>query len=58
MTNNNIFYIFGILQAITLGFIVFFILQTTNIGRDTTVVLSVLFPIFTLIIEFMIYSNR
>jgi hypothetical protein len=58
MTNNNIFYIFGILQAITLGFIVFFILQTTNIGRDATVVLSVLFPIFTLIIEFMIYSNR
>ncbi len=58
MTNNNIFYIFGILQAITLGFIVFFILQTTNIGRDTTVVLSVLFPILTLIVESMIYSNR
>jgi hypothetical protein len=37
MTNKNIFYIFGILQAITLGLIIFFILQTTNIGRDTNI---------------------
>ena len=58
MTNKNIFYIFGILQAITLGLIIFFILQTTNIGRDTNIVLSVLFPIFTLIVEYMIYSKR
>ncbi|HUV82001.1 MAG TPA: hypothetical protein VMW53_02835 [archaeon] len=27
MTNKNVFYIFGILQAITLGLIIFFILQ-------------------------------
>jgi Ca2+/Na+ antiporter len=58
MTNKNIFYIFGILQAITLGLIIFFILQTTNIGRDTNIVLSVLFPIYTLIVEYMIYSER
>ena len=58
MTNKNIFYIFGILQAITLGLIIFFILQTTNIGRDTNIVLSVLFPIYTLIVEYMIYSKR
>jgi len=58
MTNKNVFYIFGILQAITLGLIIFFILQTTNIGRDTNIVLSVLFPIFTLIVEYMIYSKK
>jgi len=57
MTNKNIFYIFGILQAITLGLIIFFILQTTNIGRDTNIVLSVLFPVLTLIVEYMIYSK-
>ena len=58
MTDKNIFYIFGILQAITLGLIIFFILQTTNIGRDTNIVLSVSFPIYTLIVEYMIYSKR
>ena len=58
MKNKNIFYIFGILQAITLGLIIFFILQTTGIGRDTSIVLSVLFPIFTLIVEYMIYSKK
>jgi len=58
MTDNNIFYIFGILQAMTLGLIIFFILQTTNIGRDTTILLSVLFPIFTLIVEYIIYSKK
>jgi hypothetical protein len=57
MTNKNIFYIFGILQAITLGLIIFFILQTTSIGRDTNIILSILFPIFTLIVEYMIYSK-
>jgi len=58
MTNKNVFYIFGTLQAIILGLIVFFILQITNIGRDTSIVLSILFPIFTLIVEYMIYSKK
>jgi len=58
MTNKNIFYIFGILQAMTLGLIIFFTLQTTGIGKDTSIVLSILFPIFTLIIEYMIYSKK
>jgi len=58
MTDKNIFYIFGILQALTLGLIVFFMLGTTTIGMDTSITLSVLFPIFTLIIEYMIYSKR
>jgi len=58
MINKNLFYIFGILQALTLGLIVFFMLGTTSIGRDTSIVLSVLFPIFTLIVEYMIYSKK
>ena len=58
MTDKNIFYIFGILQALTLGLIVFFMLGTTTIGMDTSISLSVLFPIFTLIIEYMIYSKK
>ncbi len=58
MTDKNLFYIFGILQAMTLGLIIFFMLGTTNIGRDTSIVLSALFPICTLIIEYMIYSKK
>jgi len=55
---KNIFWIFGILQAITLGLIIFFILQSSSIGKDTQIVLSVLFPVFTLIVEYMIYSEK
>ena len=58
MQNKNIFLIFGILQAVTLGLIVFFILGTTNIGKDTTILLSILFPLFTLIVEYIIYSKN
>jgi len=58
MENKNIFYIFGILQAITLGLIVFFILGITNIGKDTSILLSILFPLFTLIIEYIIYAKK
>ena len=58
MKNKNKFLMFGILQAITLGLITFFILQTTSIGLDTQIVLSILFPICTLTIEYMIYSKK
>jgi hypothetical protein len=54
---KNLFWIFGILQAIALGFIVFFLLQTTGVGTDTRITLSVLFPLFLLIVEYMIYSK-
>ena len=57
MKNKNIFFIFGILQTLTLGLIIFFILQTTNIGLDTNIVLSILFPICTLIMEYIIYTK-
>ncbi|MFC1612920.1 hypothetical protein ACFL23_01175 [Patescibacteria group bacterium] len=58
MQNKNIFFIFGILQAIILGLIVFFMLGITSVGKDTSVLLSILFPLFTLIIEYLIYSKN
>ena len=58
MQNKNIFLIFGVLQVITLGLITFFILETTNIGRDTALLLSILFPLFTLTVEYSIYSKK
>ncbi len=58
MKNKNIFCIFGILQAITLGFIVFFLLQSSTIGKDTRILLSILFPVFTLIIEYITYQKK
>ena len=55
----KIFWIFGVLQAVALGLIVFFILQGLGaVGRDTQIVLSVLFPLFTLIVEYVIYSKK
>ncbi|MBU4456705.1 MAG: hypothetical protein KKA65_04345 [Nanoarchaeota archaeon] len=53
--NKNLFWIFGSLQAVTLGFIVFFLLG--SLGLDSRIVLSVLFPLFTLIVEYMVYSK-
>jgi len=58
MENKNIFLIFGFLQAATLACVVFFVLQGLNVvGFDTQVMLSVLFPLFTLIVEYTIYSK-
>jgi hypothetical protein len=57
--SDRIFWIFGILQAVTLGLIVLFILRALDaVGSDTQIVLSVLFPLFTLIVEYVIYSKK
>jgi hypothetical protein len=56
MNHRSLFYLFGILQAVTLGLIIYFVLQTTQIGPDTAIMLSVLFPLFTWIIELLIYG--
>jgi len=59
MKKQTLFWIYGILQAATLGFIIFFILNSLGtIGLDTQVTLSILFPLFLLIIEHMIYSKK
>ncbi len=62
--NNKIpgqylFLVFGLIQSITLGLIIFFILNSLNtIGLDTQIVLSSFFPLFLLIVEYMIYLKR
>ena len=63
--NTKIFWIFGILQNMTLGIIIFLIFRSLNmikgesvIGLDTQILLSVAFPLFLLIVEYIIYSKR
>jgi len=63
--NTKIFWIFGILQNLTLVMIIFFIFRSLNIingqrviGLDTQILLSVAFPLFLLIVEYIIYSKR
>jgi len=59
MKNKNIFWIFWTLQTITLGLIIFFVLNGLNTTwLDTQIILSILFPIFLLIIEYIIYSKK
>ncbi|NYT04390.1 MAG: hypothetical protein GKC00_06775 [Candidatus Methanofastidiosa archaeon] len=63
--DEKIFLLFGILQSITLGTIIFLVFKGLNIiaeskviGFDTQVLLSILFPAFLLIIEYLIYSKK
>ncbi len=63
--NKKIFWIFGILQNMTLGIIIFLIFRSLNmikgesvIGLDTQILLSVAFPLFLLIVEYIIYSKK
>ncbi len=64
MGNEKIFWIFGILQSISLGTIIFLVFRSLNmisevevIGLDTQILLSILFPVFLLIVEYLIYSK-
>ncbi|MCK5594184.1 MAG: hypothetical protein KAI18_02980 [Candidatus Aenigmarchaeota archaeon] len=64
MDKKNLFWMFGTLQALTLGAIIYLVFRSLNmiagistIGPDTQIVLSVLFPVFLLITEYMIYSK-
>ncbi len=56
---KNLFLVFGIIQTLSLGLIIYFILNSLNtIGLDTQIVLSCIFPVFLLITEYMIYLKR
>ena len=62
---KRVFWIFGILQSITFGLIIFLIFKSLNeiagfrvIGLDTQLLLSISFPLFLLIVEYIIYSKR
>lgn len=62
---KELFWIFGVLQSISLGIIIFLMFRGLGaingeqiIGLDTTVTLSIAFPLFLLIVEYFIYSKR
>jgi len=62
---STIFWIFGVLQAVVLGSIIFLVFKSLNtistvkvIGLDTQILLSILFPLFLLIVEYLIYSKE
>lgn len=62
---RNIFWIFGTLQSISLGIIIFLVFHLLNllagensIGLDTVIVLSIVFPGFLLLVEYTIYSKK
>ncbi|MEA3500200.1 MAG: hypothetical protein U9R41_04175 [Candidatus Marinimicrobia bacterium] len=62
---TKIFWIFGILQSLSLGTIIFLIFKSLNlingenvIGVDTQILLSISFPLWLLIVEYIIYSKK
>jgi len=65
MANKKIFWIFGILQSLALAVIIFLLFNSMNIinnakviGLDTQITLSVLFPLFLLLVEYVIYVKK
>jgi len=65
MLRKELFWVFGVLQSISLGAIVFLMFRALGmingervIGLDTNITLSIAFPLFLLIVEYLIYSRR
>jgi hypothetical protein len=65
MGRKTIFWIFGIIQSLSLGTIIFIIFKSLNmisdaqvIGLDAQISLSITFPLFLLIVEYIIYSKN
>ena len=65
MGSKNIFWIFGILQSLSLGTIIFIVFKSLNmisdaqvIGLDAQISLSITFPLFLLVVEYIIYSKN
>ncbi len=62
---TRIFWIFGVLQSLSLAAIIFLLFRSLNlisgecvIGLDTQILLSITFPLFFLIVEYIIYSKK
>lgn len=62
--NKKMFWIFGILQSLSLGIIVFLLFRSLNlikgdsvIGLDTQILLSISFPLWLLLVEYIIYKK-
>jgi hypothetical protein len=65
MKGNRIFWLFGALQSLSLGTIIFLIFKSLNfikgesiIGLDTQLVLCITFPLFLLLVEYVIYLKE
>ena len=63
--NTKVFWIFGILQSLSLGVIIFLLFRSLNlikgesvIGLDTQILLSISFPIYLFIVEYIIYKKK
>jgi len=63
--NVRVFWIFGILQSLSLGAVIFLVFRSLNavgvrsaIGLDTRIVLSVAFPLFLLLVEYAIFTRK
>jgi hypothetical protein len=61
----RVFWIFGVLQCASLGAIVFLLLGSLNsaargrsVGLDTRILLSLVFPLFSLLVEYVIYTKK
>jgi hypothetical protein len=62
---NYVFWIFGILQSLSLGLIIFLLFQSLknistsgSIGLDTQILLSIAFPLFWLLMQYIVYSKK
>ena len=62
---TTVFLIFGILQGLSLGMIIFLEFSALNhiagervIGMDSQIMLSCAFPLFLVIVEYIIYTKR
>jgi hypothetical protein len=65
MKNGKIFWIYGTLQSLSLASIIFLLFHSLSIinganviGLDTQIMMSVFFPGFLLIVEYIIYSKE
>ena len=65
MKNKSLFFMFGVLQSLTLAVIIYLLFSSLNlingasvIGLDTQIMLSILFPTFLLVVEYIIYSKE
>lgn len=63
--NTKTFWIFGILQSLSLGIIIFLLFRSLNlikgecvIGLDTQILLSIAFPLFLLLVEYVVFSKK
>jgi len=63
--NSKVFWIFGILQSISLGMIIFLVFRSLNIikgksiiGLDTHILLSITFPLFLLLVEYVMFTKK